>query len=127
MGAATSARSATISLFLLDSGQRKWYQMNDTMHYAGKPADVEIWPVGFPGIKRITFEFRARTSAAQDWLEDSCEMRGKGVAVDRLAATSLRRTLKLIEWMRRDGLLVDVTRLVTLDIKTVSKRQRKAS
>jgi hypothetical protein len=98
--------------------------------YAGKPADVEIWPVGFPGIKRITFEFRARTSAAQDWLEDYCEMRGQGVAVDRLAATSLRRTLKLIEWMRRDGLLVDITRLVAMDVKTVCKlhpKRRKAS
>jgi hypothetical protein len=94
--------------------------------YAGKPADVEIWPVGFPGIKRITFEFRARTSAAQDWLEDYCGCKGHGVVVDSVVTSTLPRCLRLLNEMRNDGLLVDVTRLVTLDIKTVSKRGHNA-
>jgi hypothetical protein len=92
-----------------------------------RQADVEVWPVGFPGIKRITFEFRARTSAAQDWLEELAGYKGRGVTVDSYAVSTLRKCLIILECMRRDGLLVDVTRLVTLDIKTVSKRHRKAS
>jgi hypothetical protein len=51
MGAETYARSATINLFLWDSGQRKWYQMNDTMHYAGKVGRTEVVITGLiPGV-----------------------------------------------------------------------------
>jgi hypothetical protein len=94
-----------------------------------KQADVEIWPIGFPGIKRITFEFRARTSAAQEWLEDEAGLKDRGVTVECIAATSLPRCLKLVDRMRRDGLLVDVTRLVTMEVHTITKRhaQKKAS
>jgi hypothetical protein len=94
-----------------------------------RQADIEVWPVGFPGIKRITFEFRARTSAAQEWLEDEAGLKDRGVTVECIAATSLPRALLLVNRMRIDGLLVDVTRLVTMEVKTITKRHahKKAS